>query len=137
MMGNMYQCVSLETRTAAATSMGYLLLYLFSPCLLPSSVAGAVRFQHCAVRVSVSVASPSPLRGRWDCLPYVSECVHFFVQVYYRRTLRFEQSCEPTDFCKAETFSSQRMIEPTRRRQKTKCEGYNTVSPCVVFSSLV
>ena len=120
----MYQWVSSETRTAAAASLGYNLLYLLS-LLLPSSVAGAVRFQHCAVRVSISVASPSPLRGRWDRVPYVSECAHFSVQVYYRRTSRFEQSCEPTDFCKAETIGSQRTTEPTRWRQKTKCEGYN------------
>ena len=84
------------------------------------------RFQHCAVRVSVSVASPSSLHGHWDCVPYVSECAHFSVQVYYRRTSHFEQSCEPTDFCKAETIGSQQTTEPTRRRQKTKCEGYNS-----------
>ena len=89
-------------------------------------LAGAVRFQHCAVRVSVSVASPSPLRGRWDRVPYVSECAHFSVQVHYRRTPRFEQSCEPTDFCKAKTIGSQQTTEPTRRRQKTNCEGYNS-----------
>ena len=58
-------------------------------------------------------------------MPYVSKCAHFSVQVYYHRTLRFEQSCEPTYFCKAETFSSQQTTELTRRRQKTKCEGYN------------
>ena len=73
----------------------------------------------------MSVASPSPLRGRWDRVPYVSKCAHFSVQIYYRRTSRFEQSCEPTDFCKAETIGSHRTTEPTRRRQKTKCEGYN------------
>ena len=88
-------------------------------------LAGAVRLQHCAERFSVSVASPSPLRGRWDCVLYVSECAHISVQVYYRRTSRFEQSCEPTDFCKAETISSQRTTEPTRRRQKTKSGGFN------------
>ena len=88
-------------------------------------LAGAVRLQHWAERFSVSVASPSPLRGRWDCVLYVSECAHISVQVYYRRTSRFEQSCEPTDFCKAETISSQRTTEPTRRRQKTESGGFN------------
>ena len=80
----------------------------------------------------MSVASPSPLRGRWDCVLYVSECAHISVQVYYRRTSRFQQSCEPTDFCKAEIISSQRTTEPTRRRQKTESGGFNTsprVSP--------
>ena len=74
----------------------------------------------------MSVASPSPLRGRWDCVLYVSECAHISVQVYYRRTSRFEQSCEPTDFSKAEIISSQRTTEPTRRRQKTESGGFNT-----------
>ena len=73
----------------------------------------------------MSVASPSPLRGRWDCVLHVSECAHISVQVYYRRTSRFEQSCEPTDFCKAEIISSQRTTEPTRRRQKTESGGFN------------
>ena len=73
----------------------------------------------------MSVASPSPLCGRWDCVPYVSECAHISVQVYYCRTSHFEQSCEPTDFCKAETISSQRTTELTRRRQKTESGGFN------------
>ena len=73
----------------------------------------------------MSVALPSPLRGRWDCVPYVSECVHISVQFYYRRTSCFEQSCEPTDFCKAETIGSQRTTEPTRQRQKTESGGFN------------
>ena len=91
-------------------------------------LAGVVRLQHCAEFVLVSVALPSPLRGRWDCVPYMSECAHFSVQVYYCRRSRFEQSCKPTNFCKAETIGSQRMTEPTRRRQRTKCEGYNRQS---------
>ena len=79
--------------------------------------------QHCAVRISVSVASPSPLRGHWDCVLYLSECAHETVQVYYRRTSRFKQSCEPTDFCKAETIGGQQTTEPIRRHQKTESEG--------------
>ena len=71
------------------------------------------------------VASASPLCGCWDCVPYVSECAHISVQVYYGRTSRFQQICEPTDFCKAETISSQRTTEPTRRRQKTESGGFN------------
>ena len=77
----------------------------------------------------MSVASPSPLRGRWDCVLYVSECAHISVQVYYRRTSRFEQSCEPTDFCKAETISSQRTTEPIRRSRTTKSGGHNSATP--------
>ena len=102
------------------------LLYLLSLFCYHRLLAGAVRLQHWAERFSVSVASPSPLRGRWDCVLYVSECAHISVQVYYCRTSRFEQSCEPTDFCKAETISSQRTTEPTRRRQKTESGGFNS-----------
>ena len=92
------------------------------------SVASAVRLQHCVVCISVSIVLPSPLRGRWACVPYVSECAYYFVHVYFCRTSHFEQSCQLTDFRKAKTIGSQQTTEPIRRRQKTESGGFNKYS---------
>ena len=51
------------------------------------------------------------------------------------QTSHFEQSCGPTDFYKAETISSLRTMELTRRHHKTKCEGYNTTYVLATYRS--
>ena len=126
MMCNMYQWVSLDTRTAAATSLGYLFLYLLS-LVVTTHVLVLCGCSHRAMCCVHSAASPSPLRGHWACLLWASVCTRFTVRSYYRRTLHIEQSCETTMSCKAEKSGSQQTTEPTRRRQKTKCQGYNSV----------
>ena len=125
MMGSMYQRISLETRTATAASSGYYLLYLLS--LFVTNVCSwccafaALFCVHFCVRCFALTTS-------WSlglCAVRVGVCA-LFCASYYRRTSHFEQSCEPTDFCKAETISGQRTTEPTRQRQKTESEGHNS-----------
>ena len=97
MMGSMYQRVSLEMRTAAATLLGYILLYL--PSLLLLCVCS-----HYAMHNDVIHCSASPLCGRWTCAPIASECARYIVHVCYCRRSYFVQSYKSTISCKVEWY---------------------------------
>lgn len=89
MMGSMHQSVALAMRTANATSLGYLLLYLVSLFCSHRLVSGVVHLQDYAMCDFVSIALPSLVCGHWGCALYSFVYKHCPVQTLSLRTSHF------------------------------------------------
>ena len=89
---------------------------------------------HCTMRFLHSVALHPPLCGRWVCVAHASERACYPVNIgstVRRVSNRAASHYFPT---RRETFGSNRTMEPTQRRQKTKSGGFSTLANTVELS---